>query len=179
MAGVVATNYSEALFALALEENKLDVFCKDLKAIVDVLNESDELKNIMKHPKVGKNDKKDILSKVFNGVDPYVLNFMKLMVDKSRFSHFEETCKAFLKMYNVHEGIEVAYVQSAVALSEEEKVAIAKMLEKRTNKKIELRCKVNEDLIAGIRIKINDDILDNSAAGHLSRMKEQVMKTTL
>ena len=63
MAGVVATNYSEALFALALEENKLDVFCKDLKAIVDVLNESDELKNIMKHPKVGKNDKTDILSK--------------------------------------------------------------------------------------------------------------------
>ena len=56
---------------------------------------------------------------------------------------------------------------------------IAKMLEKRTNKKIELRCKVNEDLIAGIRIKINDDILDNSAAAHLSRMKEQVMKTTL
>mgnify|MGYP002514669586 CR=1 FL=1 len=50
------------------------------------------------------------------------------------------------------------------------------MLEKRTNKKIELRCKVNEDLIAGIRIKINDDILDNSAAAHLSRMKEMLQQ---
>ena len=40
-------------------------------------------------------------------------------------------------------------------------------------------CSVNEDLIAGIRIKINDDILDNSAATQLSRMKNQVMKTTL
>ena len=30
MAGVVATNYSEALFALALEEKKLEVFCEDI-----------------------------------------------------------------------------------------------------------------------------------------------------
>lgn len=179
MAGVVATSYSEALFTLALEENKLGVFCEDLKTIVEILNDNKELKAIMKHPKIGKNDKKEVLSKVFAGADPYVLNFMKLMVDKSRFSHFEETCKVFLKMYNEHEGIAVAYVQSAVALSEEEKEAIQKMLEKRTNKKIEMRCKVNEDLIAGLRIKIDDDILDNSAATQLAKMKNQVIKTTL
>jgi len=179
MAGVVATNYSEALFALALEEKKLEVFCEDIKSILDVLYANEDLKSIMKHPKVKKEDKKAILSNVFASVDPYVLNFMKLMVDKSRFAHFEETCKTFLKMYNVHEGIEVAYVQSARPLSAQEKADLEKMLEKRTNKKIEMRCSVNEDLIAGIRIKINDDILDNSAATQLSRMKNQVMKTTL
>lgn len=179
MAGVVATNYSEALFALALEENKLQTFYKDLNTVCSVLAKQEDLKAVMKHPKVDKKDKKEILSKVFKDIDAYVLNFMKLMIDKSRFSHFEETCKCFMNMYNEHEGIEVAYVQSAKALSEDEKSAIQKMLENKTNKKIEMRCKVNEDLLAGVRIKIKDEILDNTAAAQLARMKNHVMKTTL
>ena len=56
MAGVVATNYSEALFALALEEKKLEVFCEDIKSILDVLYANEDLKSIMKHPKVKKED---------------------------------------------------------------------------------------------------------------------------
>lgn len=179
MAGIVATNYAEALFTLALEENKLHEFYKDLNEVCEVLKKQEDLKAVMKHPKIDKKDKKEILSKVFKDVDAYVLNFMKLMIDKSRFAHFEETCKCFMNMYNAHEGIEIAYVQSAKALSEEEKSAIQKMLENKTNKKIKMHCQVNEDLLAGIRIKIKDEILDNSAAAQLSRMKNQVLKTTL
>lgn len=179
MAGLVAVNYSEALFELAKEEKKLDQFKNDLSAMDDVLCSSEELKQVLKHPKVEKKDKKHILEQIFKDVDPYVINFAKLLIDKNRFAHFHEICKCYYNSYNEYNNIEVAYVQSATKLSDEQIKAIKDMLEKKTNKAIEIKTKINEDLLAGVRIKIKDEILDNSAAARLERMKENVVKTTL
>lgn len=179
MAGLVAVNYSEALFELAKEEKKLDRFKEDLITMADVLNSSDELKEVLKHPKIEKSDKKDILAQIFKDVDPYVLNFAKLLIDKNRFMHFHEICKCYYEAYNDFNNIEVAYVQSATALDDKQIKAIKEMLEKKTSKTVEIKTKVNEDLLAGVRIKIKDEILDNSAATRLEKMKDKVVKTTL
>lgn len=179
MASLVAVNYSEALFELAKEENKLEQLKKDLSAMDDVLCSSEELKQVLKHPKVEKNDKKNILEQIFKDVDPYVINFAKLLIDKNRFAHFHEIRKCYDNSYNEYNNIEVAYVQSAKELDEKQIKAIKDMLEKKTNRAIEIKTKVNEDLLAGVRIKIKDEILDNSAAARLEKMKENVVKTTL
>lgn len=179
MAGLVAVNYSEALFELAKEEKKLDRFKQDLETIDDVLDSSMELKTVLKHPKIEKSDKKAILDQLFKDVDPYVLNFTKLLIDKSRFMHFHEICKCYYELYNDYNNIEVAYVQSATALDQKQVDAIKAMLEKKTKKTVEIKTKVNEELLAGVRIKIKDEILDNSAATRLHKMKEKVVNTTL
>ncbi|NBK98236.1 MAG: ATP synthase F1 subunit delta [Erysipelotrichia bacterium] len=179
MAGLVASNYSQALFELAKEENKLDVFRSDLLAINEVLANNEQLNVLMKHPKIAKKDKKDMIEKIFKDGDHYIINFMKLMIDKNHFAQFKETSKCYYALYNDFNHIEVAYVQSAKALNDQQVSEIKAMLEKKTNKNIEIKCKVNESLLAGIRIKIKDEILDNSAATRLERMKEKVVKSTL
>lgn len=178
MAGIVAKNYAEALFELAKEENKLDSFKEDLLMMDNVLSGSTELKQVMRHPKVNKQDKKEILDKIFSDVDEYVKNFAKLLIDKSRFGHFHDICKGFINLYNELNNIEVAYVQSATVLDEEQIAKMKTMLERKTGKAIEIKASVNEDLLAGVRIRIKDEILDNSAATRLERMKEKVVKTS-
>lgn len=179
MVGLVATNYSQALFELAKEEKKLEDFKSSLITMQDVLQTSEELRLVMKHPKISKDDKKELLDKIFTDIDIYVKNFAKLLVDKNRFMNFNDICKCYFSMYNEYHNIEVAYVQSAVELSSKQKQALKVMLETKLNKTVELKMRVNEELLAGMRIKIKDEILDNSAASKLDRMKEQVVKTTL
>lgn len=179
MARLVAMNYSQALFELAKEENKLDLFKRDLQQMQTVLAQSDELRTCMEHPKISKYDKKEIITKVYDGMDAYVLNFVKLLIDKSRFKYFDEICKCYFAMYNDYNNIEIAHIESASALSAQEIDSIVAMLEKKLNKTIEVQTKVNEELLAGIRIRIKDEVLDNSAATRLERLKEQVMKSTL
>lgn len=179
MAGLVARSYAQALFDLAQEEKILDLVKANFEEMMRVFSENQELKNILKHPKVSKTDKKELLDKIFGDVNTYVKNFTKLLIDKSRFMHFDDIYKSYVGMYNNFNNIEVAYVQSATKLSEEQKASIKAMLEAKLHKDIELKTKINEDLLAGVRIKIKDEILDNSAATRLERMKEQVVKTTL
>lgn len=179
MASLVAVNYSEALFELAKEEHKLDHVKNDLCKMDEAMQGNEELKQVMKHPKIDKKDKKAILEQIFTDVDVYVINFTKLLIDKNRFAHFHEIVKCYNESYNDYNNIEVAYVQSAKALDDKQIKAIKAMLEKKTNKTIEMKTSVNHELLAGVRIKIKDDILDNSAAARLDRMKEKVVNTTL
>lgn len=179
MASVVATNYGEALFSLAQEENRLDAVKKDLLLIQETLVDNQDLSLVLKHPKIEKEDKKELLLKIFLGVDPFVKNFIRLLVDKNRFSQFHEICKVYVSLYNEFHGIEVAYVESANALSDKQLNDMKAMLEKKLAKKVEMKVSINEDLIAGVRVKIKDEILDNSAASKLERMRKEVVKTTL
>ena len=56
MAKLVSTTYGDALFELALEENKIDLVSEEVTFLKDVFKENDELLKIMNHPKVPKEE---------------------------------------------------------------------------------------------------------------------------
>ena len=51
-------------------------------------------------------------------------------------------------------------------------------LEKKLQKKVDFVLSTDKDLIAGIRIKINDQIIDNTALGRLQRLKRTVLNVS-
>ena len=79
-----------------------------------------------------------------------------------------------MKCYNVENHIQVVYVNSATALNDEQIAKLKVALMNKLNQKVELVLRVDEDLMAGIRIKINDQIIDNTAKNKLERLKKVV-----
>lgn len=179
MASLVAKNYSDALFELAEETNCLDDVKSDLVVIADVLKTNNEFKKVMCHPSIEKKDKKEVLIKVFDGMNHLVSNFVQLLVDKNRFMAFNDICEEFIKHYNEVKNIEIAKVYSAKALSSDELEKIKAMLEKKTNKTIELKTYVDESLIAGVKVKIKDEVLDNTVINRLTKMKDIINKVNI
>lgn len=178
MAGLVAKGYGDALFEIGLELNRLDQFKKECGVVCSTM--TPELMRIFNHPKLRKQEKKELLEKIYGKeVDHMLLNYMKYMIDKNRFSKFKETVEEFEALYNDHNHITVAYVASAVELNDDEKKRVSAMLEQKMNQKVECKWSVNKELLAGLRIKINDQILDNSAANRLARLREEVVNTAL
>ena len=112
MAGLVATNYGEALFELAKEEEKLDVFKNDLANIEDVISKNDDLQMVLSHPKIEKNDKKELMIKIFNDIDPYVSNFVRLLIDKNRIANLMDINKEYIKLYKtwLNSGIKLYFM---------------------------------------------------------------------
>lgn len=175
MAGVVSKSYCDAIFSLAQEEGKLDLYKEQLDLVAENVKQDANYRAVMAHPKISKEEKKELLVKVYGNIlDPMLLNFLKLLVDKGRFRFLEEITKEYTKEYNKVNNIQVVYVKSATSLSEEEVSRLKATLEKKLNKKVDFVLSVDSDLIAGIRMKINDQIIDNSARGKLERLKESV-----
>lgn len=69
----------------------------------------------------------------------------------------------------------MVYVKSATKLKDSEVQKLKETLETKLNKKVEFVLTTDESLLAGIRIKINDQIIDNSADGRLQRLKHAVL----
>lgn len=173
MAGIAAKSYSDALFALAQEEQKLDTFKADVCMMDEQLKAYPDFMRVLTHPKIHKEEKKQTLASVFGSeVDHMVLNFAKLLIDKSRFQSFHDITREFVKQYNKVNNIEVAHVRTAKKLEDAEIKRLKSMLEEKLSKTVELHIQEDPDLLAGLRIKINDMVLDNTARSRMDNLKQ-------
>ncbi len=68
-----------------------------------------------------------------------------------------------------------ARVESSVALSENERASITRIIEELVGHPVELECSVHPELISGLRIKVGDWVLDTSYQDTLRRMAEMLV----
>ena len=168
----LALSYRDALYEIAVEEDKTAAYLKQLQLIEEQLMHHQTFFQILKHPKIAKEQKKQSVEEVFGkDTDLTVLNFLKLLIDKGRFQEIAEITKEFAKRYRKEHNIVIAYVKSAKELSTDEQKRLIDLLEQKLSKQVELNLSVEEELLAGMRIKINDVVLDYTALGHLAHLK--------
>ena len=67
MAKLISKTYGEALFELAVEEGKVDVFLEEISQLLEILKKEDEFTKMMNHPKILKEDKIKVVENVFKG----------------------------------------------------------------------------------------------------------------
>lgn len=179
MASLVAKSYCDAIFAIALEDHKQDQYKEQLLFVDKTMKDAD-FYTILSHPKIQRSEKKDVLEQVYgNCVDRVLLNFLKLLIDKGHFSSLHDIVKEYIKNYNEEHQIQVVNVRSATDLTKEETLRLTKALEEKLSKKVDLRLQVDKDLIAGMRIKIDDQIIDNSVSMKLQRLRKHTAITKI
>jgi F-type H+-transporting ATPase subunit delta len=168
----LATRYAIALYDLSLEEKVEELILKDIKNIQSIFELENDLSKILKLSQISKEDKKAILADLFSFSHPYVLNTLKLMVDKHRASHILEMCKSYRSLYaqkhNIIEGI--AY--TAIKLSDEELRNIELELSEKEQQTIVLINRVDPKLIKGIKIRFADKVIDASLQARIENLRQ-------
>ncbi|MDE5966132.1 MAG: F0F1 ATP synthase subunit delta [Lachnospiraceae bacterium] len=178
MAKQVSTTYGEALFELAMEENKIDDFFAEAQALFTVFAENEEMVKLLRHPKVLKEDKIAFVENVFEGqASEAMVGFLTIIIKKDRQSDIPSILEYFIKRVKDYKQIGVAEVTSAVALTEEQKSKVqARLLETTDFKSVEVSYKEDSALIGGMVIRIADRVVDSSIRTQLSTMKQTLLK---
>ena len=178
MAKQVSTTYGEALFELAMEENKIDAFFEETKALLAVFSENEEMVKLLSHPKVLKEDKIAFVEGVFQGhTDEQIVGFLTIIIKKDRQGDIPAILEYFIKRVKDYKQIGVASVTSAYALTAAKREQIeAKLLETTDYKSIEVNYDVDETLIGGVVIRIEDRVVDSSIKTRLLMMKQSLLK---
>ncbi len=181
MAKLVSKTYGEALFEVAMEEQKADMFLEEAREILAVLEQNPDLNKLMKHPKISKAEKEQVLDSVFQGrVSGEMSGFMKLLIKKERYSELPSIFEYLIGRIKEEKKIGVAYVNTAVELSSEKKEAVKQRLLETTHYvKMEMHYAVDETLIGGMVIRIGDRVVDSSVRTKLEEMKKQLLQIQL
>lgn len=166
--------YSEAFFQLSKEKNKLDEHKENLYEILDVIKQHEEISGILNNPNVLKEDKKQLISKIFGHIEIESLNLIKVLIDKSRFDIFEDLVRDYKKRYNTEKNIVEGIVYSAYKLDLNDIKDLEKVLEKKLDKKVELDNEIDNSLIGGVSIYVDGKRIDNSIKYRLDSLKSSI-----
>ncbi len=140
--GAVARRYARAVFDIASDQGELDRWRNDLSRIAMTLGDP-LMSQATENPKADLAQKQDLLRRVLDGINPLALNLVFLLVAKDRIDIADGIAAEYERLYNQQQGVEVARVTTAVALSPEEERAMAQQLGTMTGKQIVLETNVD------------------------------------
>lgn len=175
---LIADRYSDALVELA-KDGKLTYgqISTDLALIKNTLETSKDLNDFLINPLISMEDKKTIIDKVFSGeINALMINFLKVLVDKSRFSTFDSVIESYNKALDNINSISRITVVSAVEMPEDLKNKLKNKLETKLKKSVVLDLEINSDIVAGLVIKIGDNIVDMSLKHKLEDLSKSIIR---
>lgn len=177
MAKLISKTYGEALFELAVEENKTGLFLEEVGELLKVIEQNQDFGQFMNHPKIPKEEKIAVMESIFRDrIDKELLGFLVTIVEKDRYSEIEEILKYVVDSIKEYRKIGVAYVTTAIPLQENEKKDIeAKLLNTTKYETLECHYQVDEGLIGGVVIRMGDRVVDSSIRTKLESLERELM----
>jgi len=169
-------HFSDTVYSSA----KLSDFLKmSIIPIEKRINVIDELLSNEKDLYIKKFVRKDIADKLIGTGNNLLKEFVKYMLKKGRLELLSEVLEIFEEIVNKKENRLKATVFSAVKLSGSEKEELKKALEAKFKKTIDFEFNVNEKLMAGIVVKIDDVVYDGSVNTYLNNLKRKLLRLPL
>ncbi len=173
--GAVAGRYAEALYEIALENKLVDKVEQELKTVVGVLEQSNQLKKVLFHPRITADQKKEVLASLFEGrVSEVTMNFLAILVERQREMYLADITDYFVELANKARNICDVHVTSAVELTGDEKKRLAAAMAKCTGKKVRLSYKVDPKLLGGVVVRVGDKVIDGSVVARLQTLREHL-----
>ncbi|MEQ9621158.1 ATP synthase F1 subunit delta [Coleofasciculus chthonoplastes] len=176
----VVEPYAEALMSLAQEHDLVDKFGEDVAALLDTLKESEELEQFLGNPIVKADDKKAVLEQITGDqIHPYMVNFLKILVERRRILFLRDVCKQYQALLRELKQAVLAEVVSAVELNDDQKQAVRQKVLSMTNAQdVELDTQIDADLLGGVIIKVESQVVDASLRGQLRRIGVSLSRST-
>ncbi len=165
--------YADALLNLNIDDKKL---IDDISNILDAITNSNDLDSVLNNPVIENNSKFEIINEIFRSkIDDKILEFIKILIEKKRISQLPEIKASLIEKLNSKNNIKLVQITSAIELNDYYKTKVISVLEKKLKQKVKPEWILNPDIIAGLKIKIDDTIIDTSINAKLENL-DKIMK---
>lgn len=176
----VAAVYAQALYDLAKDEGCSEPVLKELTALSESFSQEPGFVRLLSVPNLTKEERCQILDDSFRGkVDPYVLNFLKILTEKGYMRHFADCCKEYRAAYNRDHGILEVCAVTAVPLSADQSDRLSQKLAKVTGKTVDLHNRVDPACLGGIRLDYDGKRVDDTVSHRLASVAALLKNTVL
>ena len=166
----IARPYAQAVFRLASEKKRLKEWGETLSLLAGIVSVP-EVRQLIGNPKISPEQLEElILSVAGERLDEAAKNLVRLLVENKRLAVLPEIAQIYDQLRAEAESRVDVQVTSAFELNRAQADKIAKVLEKRLGKAVDLSVGVDEALIGGVVIRAGDLVIDGSVAGELNRL---------
>jgi F-type H+-transporting ATPase subunit delta len=165
----IARPYAEALFQSAKADlSGTQAWVEELAVIAGDAG----LQQFAGNPRVTTNQVFDLIAGLAKTALPdQARNFLRTVIENGRLNALPEIAAQFRALKNAQGGSSDAVVYSAFPIDGAALANVAATLEKRFDRKLNVKVELDADLIGGIRVVVGDEVLDTSVKARLEQMK--------
>lgn len=179
---VLAQRYAKALLSIAQEKNLIDRIGSEMALLADIFSSNKgqisvpELINVLGMPRISLKEKIRITDVMLEKLDftKEVGDFLNVLITNNRVGLIGRIADFYCRRTAEMKGIASIKLETARALSEAELKDLCASLETALKRNVEISASTNEELIGGIRMRINDTLIDKSIDGALKRLKTRL-----
>jgi F-type H+-transporting ATPase subunit delta len=176
LAQQVGKKYGMALFQLVRDKNLIDEAWEQFDDLAAYLKKDEAFFDFMAAPQIPDRDKEQLVRRIFESrFDKTLLNFLMVLTEKRRINYLIEIIEEFDRLVRAEKGIEIATCITAVPLTERERQGLVGRLAAKTNLKIELDEKIDESIIGGMIVILQNQIIDGSIRHSLQVLRNRLM----
>ncbi len=172
----IARIFAESLSEVGKAKNVLSDFENELRTVAELFHEEKELKRYFDSHDISGEKKKKFIEKLFSGKlsDP-VVNMLKSTIDFNCTGELDQIYNEFVKQVDLINNRQRVTVTTRFEMDDSVRKNIKTVLSKKLNKEIILDETINEKILGGIIIKIDDLLIDGSVANQLKRIKNNLI----
>jgi F-type H+-transporting ATPase subunit delta len=164
--------YAEALFGVARAEGTLAEVEDELFRFSQTLQGNDELRRALTDPAIPAARRQQVVEDLLGGrASSTTVALVSMVVGTGRARSLPTIISKLVEMSAAEANKEVAEVRSAVPLTDDQRMRLAKALGKATGKDVEVKVVVDPSVLGGIVAQVGDTVIDGSVRRRLDQLK--------
>jgi F-type H+-transporting ATPase subunit delta len=173
-ATTIARPYAEAVFARAVESDKLDLW-SDMLSLLATVARDPAIAGLIASPKLDRGQMIELMLDIGGGrLSDEGQNLVRQLVANRRLAVLPEIAALFEARKAEHEGTLDVHVTSAYALLPAQEQQLADALKRKLGRDIRITSDADPELIGGFRLRAGDMVIDGSVSGQLGKLANEL-----
>ncbi|WP_434778993.1 F0F1 ATP synthase subunit delta [Neisseria sp. Ec49-e6-T10] len=165
----IARPYAKALFSLAQQHNQLVAWYDELKMLATLASNPD-VASVLDNPELSAGKRAEVLLELAGKVDSYISNFVSVLSENERLNVLPFILEVYERLMNEATHTKKVIIYSAFELTEQQKNELLVDLGKQISGKLEAEVEVKPELIGGVKVEVDDQVLDLSIQAKLDAL---------
>lgn len=178
MISEVARRYARALYELSKAEKNQELVASEIRVLKQVFEADPAVHEFVNSPMIASDQKMATMKSLAGKCSQLVANTLLLLAEKNRLGIFSEMVDAFQDISDSDHGVTRGTVKSANPLSPEARKQIEDTVTGVTKKKVILNFSEDPTLLGGMVAQVGGWTFDDSLKTHLTRMSEELNRST-
>lgn len=160
---------------MSVKDDDPQMIYEQYHEVEEVIKNNQNLYEVICAPVMSATERKNVMSALFaDKIDKKLLHFFYILIDKERANIILDVCKKFKQIIREDKNELVGTIFSAKELTDSEIDEFEKKVSKLFSKKVELENEVDTSLISGVKILVNNKIIDVSIKHELEKLKKEL-----
>lgn len=169
----IARPYANAIFELALEENKLKEWSDVLKLLATIANDKN-MQSVLKNPLIAKDDLVKLFHDITGDLPQKAINLINELASKKRLNILPAISKVYEICLAERERVIDVKVVSAFPIDEARLKKLQVALQGYLNRQVNIKFAIDRELIGGVVIHAGNKVINGSLRGKLDRLSERL-----